>query len=33
MKGSKPEETIQYWNDKLFIDSQGNWRTNWTYEV
>ena len=33
MKGPKPEETIQYWNDKLFVDARGNQRTNWTYEV
>ena len=32
-EGAKPEETIQYWNDKIFRDAKGNWRTNWTYEV
>lgn len=24
---------IQYWNDKVFLDSNKNWSTNWTYEV
>lgn len=28
-----PKNNIQYWNDKVFKDSKGNWRTNWTYRV
>lgn len=29
----QPLNNIQFWNDLVFKDSSGNWRTNWTYEL
>lgn len=29
----QPLNNIQFWNDLVFKDSDGNWRTNWTYEL
>ena len=33
MKGDKPVQNIQYWNDLIFKDSEGNWKGNWKYEI
>ncbi len=33
MHGDRPRMNIQYWNDLIFKDSNGDWRTNWRYEV
>ena len=32
-KEEEPIMNINYWNDKIFRNSDGDWRTNWTYEV
>lgn len=29
----RPVMNLQFWNDLIFKDSDGDWRTNWTYEV
>ena len=29
----RPLMNIQFWNDLIFKDSDGDWCTNWTYEV
>lgn len=29
----QPLNNIQFWNDLVFKDSLGNWKTNWKYEV
>ena len=31
--GDQPVNNIQFWNDLVFKDSSGNWKTNWTYEL
>ena len=33
LKEEQPLNNIQFWNDLVFKDKQGNWRTNWTYEL
>lgn len=29
----RPLMNIQFWNDLIFKDSDGDWRTNWRYEI
>lgn len=33
LQEEQPLNNIQFWNDLVFRDSDGNWRTNWTYEL
>ena len=33
LKEEQPLNNIQFWNDLVFKDKQGNWRTNWVYEL
>ena len=33
LQEEQPLNNIQFWNDLVFKDSDGNWRTNWTYEL
>lgn len=30
---AQPINNIQFWNDLVFKDTKGNWKTNWTYEL
>ena len=29
----QPKNNLQFWNDIVFKDKKGNWKTNWTYEL
>ena len=33
MSGTQPLNNIQFWNDLIFKDADGNWKTNWDYSI
>ena len=33
MSGTQPLNNIQFWNDLIFKDADGNWKTNWDYRI